>query len=215
MHRLTFYLKFSRQRNTKCSAWRAGWVAMTASPLNHSRLQHAQIWNNEHKLENRIKVLIKFWFSPFCVCDSTSVPHSARTAKVTAQSVPSALGSWHSQLWRALGRLNPKRSSWYREKLESQGSAKWGFVLAHSSANPLLSPLTTWILLAMLFLSWTQPPEEGSRRGTFWGKHRYWKQGNGFENPLGIFLSLILRKNFCLQISSLFTFLSLFNTLIF
>lgn len=76
MHRLTFYLKFSRQRNTKCSAWRAGWVAMTASPLNHSRLQHAQIWNNEHKLENRIKVWIKFWFGPFYVCDSTSVPHS-------------------------------------------------------------------------------------------------------------------------------------------
>lgn len=58
-----------------------------------------------------------------CVNPHLCHTHTARAAKVTAQSVPPALGSWHSWLWRALGRLSPKRSSWFRDKLQSQGSA--------------------------------------------------------------------------------------------
>lgn len=58
-----------------------------------------------------------------CVIPHLCHTHTARTAKVTVHSVPSALGSWHSWLWRALWRLNPKSSSWFRDKLESQGPA--------------------------------------------------------------------------------------------
>lgn len=76
MHRLTFYMKFSRHRNKVLSMKSRLSCDDSKPPQSLQASACSQIRNNEHKLENRIKMLIKFWFSPFYVCDSTFVPHS-------------------------------------------------------------------------------------------------------------------------------------------
>lgn len=190
MHRLTFYLKFSRQRNTKCSAWRAGWVAMTAKPpqsLQASACSDIKQWAQVGRTE--YKCWLNFDSVPFmCVIPHLCHTHTARAAKVTAQSVPPALGLWHSWLRKALGRLSPKRSSWFRDKLQSQGSAWpvniWNTWLHRDIRGKVdscpKSPISSFFHAFVVWLSFTpQKPRWGfvlalqihcsvSPRGFFW-----------------------------------------------
>lgn len=120
MHRLTFYLKFSRQRNIKCLAWRADWVAMTASPLNHSRLQHAHSYET---MSTSWRTELKCWFNFDSVPFMYAIPHwchtqIAITSNITDHSEPSVLGLWYSRLRRPVWRqtaqkcLNDPETSW-------------------------------------------------------------------------------------------------------
>lgn len=82
------------------------------------------IRNNEHKLENRIKILIKFSFSPFYVRDSTFVPHSnSNNSKDHRPLGAFSIGlTVLMALKSCLEAHNPKRSYQFRDKLESQES---------------------------------------------------------------------------------------------
>lgn len=84
----------------------------------------SQIWNNEHKLKDTIKMFIKFCFSPFYVCDSTFVPHSISHKSEDHWPLgASSIGLMVlTALKSCLEAQNPRRSQWFRDKLESQES---------------------------------------------------------------------------------------------
>lgn len=72
----------------------------------------SQIQNNEHKLENRIKMLIKFWFNLFMCVFPHSCHHTqaAITADITGHLVPSVMGSHIHGFEELFGGLRPKKS---------------------------------------------------------------------------------------------------------